>query len=993
MSRFVSRGPRKQRNHIGPKTVRLRLEPLEPRLCLAALGWLAGTALPAARSGDAAVLAADHSLLVLGGNSSAVYDQAYGGNTWNSVNPLASSGYPVTVSSPGVSYIGSGEFLVYGNLVVQTPDDPTTITALKYDPLNAGNIVAAAPMLTPRTQFAFATDGSNDAYAIGGTSAGTTTSTILSSVESYNPGSGAWSQLAALPQPITGAAAVYDGNGHIFVFGGATGSSSSTATANVEEFTIATDTWVTLSQPMPIAATQAAAVLGTDGLIYVLGGTGATGALNKVQIYDPVHNSWSQGAALPHSLSNEAAVVDASGRINVIGQYGSDNPVQVTYVSQVLANVAPAITTTALPAAMAGNPYTAWVNVTATPPATISVQSGPAGLSIDPNTGEITWTPAEGMANTQQSVTIQATNPFGTATETISVAVTPDTTKPTTPSYLSVVAANITASSLPLTWNGSTDGDGVAGYTLYAYTPPVGHSGRGGGITKPAKYTPIVTGITTTSYTVTGLAPGTTYQYAVGAYDAAGNVSAYSNVVTGTTYIAPTIIYYLNSATDPPLSVVANHQLLFTLADPGNPTPTLSMYSAPSGVIFGEGLSGASITWTPTASQVGVNDIIMQSTNVVGTTTLDIQVTVTPDLPVPSLTVNGGITYSVGNMTTGSPANYQLTLNPAFNNAGTSPQYAMVGVPFTFQVAGASNTNPTTYALVSGPATMTLDPNTGIGSWTPGVSDAAATTSVTVSATNSAGTSLLTFTFPTYFTTAPANVAAAYYTGTANTAPTPVVTWTAPSGAAGVTDYKVTVVDAITQAATVYDTQSTATSYALSGVNSSQKFVTVTAYNANGGPSMTSASQLGSGRHAQSRLDLQCAHRHGGAGVYRVVQPQPVLLCLFHRIGPKRCFDQQLHGPADLDSDACGRRHGHDRRCGHQRLGPQLRDIDHPRLVHVRAGGLQPDGQRPGDRQRSTGLRGAGRHARRRDRHQRDFRRHSQRRCKRRFLHRRHAHR
>ena len=723
---------------VFPRPIRLRLEVLESRRLLTAFTWSAPaeTGLPSSLSNVAAVLASDHSILLLGANSSAVYDQAYGSSTWTSVNSLVSPVYPVTVNSPGFGSIGGGKFLVYGNLSVQLPDDPTNISALQYNPVNAGNIAAASAMSTPRTQFAYATDGSNDAYAIGGVAVGT--STLLSTVERYNPASGTWSYLGALPQPISGAAAAYDGNGHIFVFGGVTGTTTSTATltGNVEEYTIATDTWSTLSQQMSTAATQAAAVHGPDGMIYVLGGKGTSNsALANVQVYNPAQNTWSQGTALPHSLYNEAAVIDASGEINVIGQYSSNgNPVQVVYVSQVLANVAPSFTTTSLPAAMAGNPYTAMVTVTATPPATISVQSGPTGLNIDSNTGTLTWTPPEGLANTQQSVTIQATNPYGTATETISIAVTPDTTIPTTPSYPSVVTANLTTSSIPLTWNASTDGDGVAGYTVYAYTPPVGHSGRGGGITKPAVYKPIATGITTTSYTVTGLSPGTSYQYAVAAYDPAGNVSGYSNVVTGTTLSAPTIIYYLDGVyIDPALSVVANHQLYFTLSDPGNPTPTLTMYSAPSGVVFGEGQSGASITWTPTADQVGVNDIIMQSTNIVGTTTMDIQVTVTPDLPVPSLSINGGYAYGVGNMTVvgGSPFQYQLAANPGFNNdnpVGPTPQYAMVGTPFTFQFSCTSNTSPTTYALVSGPANMTLDPNTGTGAWTPAATDAAATT-------------------------------------------------------------------------------------------------------------------------------------------------------------------------------------------------------------------------------------------------------------------------
>jgi len=175
---------------------------------------------------------------------------------------------------------------------------------------------------------------------------------------------------------------------------------------------------------------------------------------------------------------------------------------------------------------------------------------------------------------------------------------------------------------------------------------------------------------------------------------------------------------------------------------------------------------------------------------------------------------------------------------------GTHPQYALSGTPFSFQFTGTSNTSPTTYALVSGPSTMTIDPNTGIGTWAPGAADAGSTT-VTLSATNSAGTSLLTVNFPTYFTTAPTNVTVGFNTSASGSVTafwTPVVTWTAPANAANVADYKVTVTNATTQVATVYDTHGTATSYALPAGITGQNWVNVTAYDAKGNPSQTSTS-------------------------------------------------------------------------------------------------------------------------------------------------------
>jgi len=90
-----------------------------------------------------------------------------------------------------------------------------------------------------------------------------------------------------------------------------------------------------------------------------------------------------------------------------------------------------------------------------------------------------------------------------------------DTTPPSVPAQVTVGSA--TGSTLTVRWNASTDDSGtVAGYEV----------SRDGA-------TPVtVTGI---SSTATGLQSGTSYSFRVRARDAAGNVSAYSTAVSGTT--------------------------------------------------------------------------------------------------------------------------------------------------------------------------------------------------------------------------------------------------------------------------------------------------------------------------------------------------------------------------------------------------------------------------------------------------------------------------
>ena len=90
-----------------------------------------------------------------------------------------------------------------------------------------------------------------------------------------------------------------------------------------------------------------------------------------------------------------------------------------------------------------------------------------------------------------------------------------DNGAPTAPTALT--ATPISGSRIDLTWTASTDNVGVAGYRIFRNGTQVAD-------------------ITATSYSDTGLTDGTTYSYAVRAYDAAGNTSPASNTVTVTTF-------------------------------------------------------------------------------------------------------------------------------------------------------------------------------------------------------------------------------------------------------------------------------------------------------------------------------------------------------------------------------------------------------------------------------------------------------------------------
>jgi endo-1,4-beta-xylanase len=96
-----------------------------------------------------------------------------------------------------------------------------------------------------------------------------------------------------------------------------------------------------------------------------------------------------------------------------------------------------------------------------------------------------------------------------------------DTSPPGTPAGLTV--SSTTSSSIALAWTASTDNVGVTGYQILRAP------GTSGG-----SFAQVGTS-TTNSFSNTGLTASTSYRYQVRATDAAGNVSAVSGTVTGTT--------------------------------------------------------------------------------------------------------------------------------------------------------------------------------------------------------------------------------------------------------------------------------------------------------------------------------------------------------------------------------------------------------------------------------------------------------------------------
>ncbi len=106
-----------------------------------------------------------------------------------------------------------------------------------------------------------------------------------------------------------------------------------------------------------------------------------------------------------------------------------------------------------------------------------------------------------------------AGNHSGMSSVTIATAVCSDSQAPSTPAGLQVISTS--QGSVSVSWSASTDNLGVVGYTVYRGSTALGNT-------------------TSTTYTASGLACGTTYIIAVEAFDGSGNRSSKASVSTTT---------------------------------------------------------------------------------------------------------------------------------------------------------------------------------------------------------------------------------------------------------------------------------------------------------------------------------------------------------------------------------------------------------------------------------------------------------------------------
>jgi len=165
-------------------------------------------------------------------------------------------------------------------------------------------------MPTPRGQAAVVAGDNGLIYVMGGYDG----SSVLSTVEAYNPMTDTWATKASMLQPTRGAAFAKGPDGIIYVISG--------TISTVQAYNTTSNTW-SIKTSIPISTWMAGAATGNNGKIYVIGGesAGAYHYSNITQIYDPSTDSWTNGTDMPTGRNELGLVKGPDGLIYTMGGY------------------------------------------------------------------------------------------------------------------------------------------------------------------------------------------------------------------------------------------------------------------------------------------------------------------------------------------------------------------------------------------------------------------------------------------------------------------------------------------------------------------------------------------------------------------------------------------------------------------------------------------------------------------------------------------------
>ncbi|RME01927.1 MAG: hypothetical protein D6812_07155, partial [Deltaproteobacteria bacterium] len=321
----------------------------------------------------------------------------------------------------------------------------------------------------------------------------------------------------------------------------------------------------------------------------------------------------------------------------------------------------PVITTTPPEEGFVGILYTYDAEATGAPEITWALDEAPVGMSVDPVTGVVTWTPRTEDIGTHD-VILLATNDFATARQRFTVTVQ----APSPPLF----------TSTPLTEAGVREAyayevvvTGATPITLELTTFPEGMelepvteliAGPQGEVRALVTWTPQEVGSADVAITATNAFGTAVQEYTI-------TVQGFAPVIT----------------TTPPTDALQNFPYTYTPEATGTPPLNWTLRQAPPDGGMTIDAETGTIDWTP--PETGNFDVEIAVTNEFGEDTQAFTIRV--DVPRPEITT-------------------------------TPPTEAYVGILYTYEPA-AIGQPPLTWSLEEAPEGMTIDAESGKISWTP----------------------------------------------------------------------------------------------------------------------------------------------------------------------------------------------------------------------------------------------------------------------------------
>jgi hypothetical protein len=339
-----------------------------------------------------------------------------------------------------------------------------------------------------------------------------------------------------------------------------------------------------------------------------------------------------------------------------------------------LPGVPPDIVTSPVLTGRVGEAYSYDVDASGEPAPQYALAGAPAGMTIADKTGIVSWTP--GSAG-DYDVTVTAANSEGTDSQSFSISVAPAFASP---SFVSSPVTDAFAGG-DYRYDADATGNPTPTYTLSENPPGMSIDGT--------------TGVVTWTVGAVGA-----YSISIVASNEVGNDIQSFTLTVVDAPARPTIV------SSPPVQGTVGQSYSYDVDATGNPMPSYSLSTAPSGMSIDT--DTGLIVWTPAST--GTFNVTVRAENAQGDDSQSFAISVGEPLASPSITSNPILTATVDRV-------------------------------YSYNVNASGNPNPV-YALATAPAGMTINVNNGVISWTPAV---AGTFDVAVEATNSQGSDMQSF--------------------------------------------------------------------------------------------------------------------------------------------------------------------------------------------------------------------------------------------------------